>query len=62
MGLVSERSYENLLGDALEVLLKQGVTTLQAFVDGLNAMNMRGPNGQVWKPDLLEAELARLGA
>lgn len=61
MGLVSQRSYEDLLGDALEALLKQGARTLQEFVDGLNAMSMRGPNGQTWKPELLETELSRLG-
>jgi hypothetical protein len=62
MGLVSQRSYEDLLGDALESLLKDGARTLQEFVDGLNAMNMRGPSGQIWKPELLEAELSRLGS
>lgn len=61
MGLVSQRSYEDLLGDALETLLKKGARTLHEFVDGLNAMNMRGPTGQIWKPELFEAELSRLG-
>ena len=61
MGLVSQKSYEDLLGDALEALLRQGARSLEDFVTGLNAMNMRGPTGQTWKPDLLESELARLG-
>ena len=62
MGLISSKTYEDLLGDALEALLKQGARTLEQYVDGLNAMNMRGPSGQIWRTDLLEAELARLGA
>ncbi len=61
MGLVSQKSYEDLLGDAIEALLKQGAQSLEEFVDGLNAMNMRGPSGQMWKAALFEAEMERLG-
>lgn len=60
MGLTPEKSYEDALGDGLEILLKQEKTSLAEIVDGLNELNVRGPNGKRWTPDLLKSELARL--
>lgn len=62
MALVSTRSYEDLLGDALEQLLGKGCEGLSDFVAGLNELNVHGPVGQEWTEELLRAELERLGA
>lgn len=62
MGLRQARTYEDLLGDALMRLLGQGMNTLEAFVSGLNELNVHGPNGAKWTVELLAVELKRLGA
>lgn len=54
--------YENLLGDALEQVFAGGATELEAVVAGLNEIEAPSPDGQPWTAELLQAELARLGA
>jgi hypothetical protein len=58
---MAARSYEDLLGDALEALSGEGVDDLDGFADGLNARGVRGPAGEPWSPPLLASELQRLG-
>lgn len=60
MGLTPTSGYEDSLGESLEALLKEGKTSLDDLVAGLNARNVLGPNGQNWTPALLKLELARL--
>lgn len=60
MGLISTKTYEDLLGDALETLLGREAATLDDFVAGLNERNVRGPAGQTWTMALLSDELGRL--
>ena len=55
-----ERAYQDALGDGLEVVLGAGADTLAAIIEGLNARDVHGPQGQPWTEALLEAELARL--
>lgn len=62
MGIALDQTYEDALGDALEALIRDEVLEIDAIVDGLNAKNVHGPNGERWNIDLLKAELARLGA
>lgn len=62
MGIALDKTYEDALGDALEALIRDEVMEIDAIVDGLNAQNVHGPNGERWNIDLLKAELARLGA
>ena len=62
MGLAPTRSYEDLLGDALETLLQRRVDSPQGFVAGLNEANVHGPKGEKWTVELWLAEIARLGA
>lgn len=62
MGIVSTKSYEDLLGDALEAITAGGASTLEEFVEGLNRLNLRGPLAQTWTAELLRRELERLGA
>ena len=62
MALVSTRSYEDLLGDALEQLLAKGCETPPDFVTGLNELNVHGPAGQDWTEELFCAEMRRLGS
>lgn len=54
--------YENLLGDALERIFAGGATEIDVVVTQLNEMEAPAPDGATWTRDLLEAELARLGA
>ena len=61
MGLIATRGYQDLLGDALEILLAQKAATPEEIVAGLNDRNMRGPAGQTWTVDLFLAEMRRLG-
>jgi hypothetical protein len=61
MGLIPTKSYEDILGDGLEVMLARKATTLSEFITGLNDQNIRGPSGQVWTVELLRSELQRLG-
>jgi phenylpropionate dioxygenase-like ring-hydroxylating dioxygenase large terminal subunit len=44
------------------MLLGKGTDSLEAFVQGLNQVSIRGPRGEKWTAELLSAELARLGA
>jgi hypothetical protein len=62
MGLAPTRSYEDLLGDGLEALLRNGVNAPEAFAAGLNEANIHGPKGEKWTAELFLAEIARLGA
>jgi hypothetical protein len=62
MGLIPTKSYEDLLGDGIEILLSRKAATLEEFVAGLNELNVRGPAGQTWTVALLGEELRRLGA
>jgi hypothetical protein len=61
MGLVQSESFEDLLGDGLESLMRKGASTLEDYVAGLNELNVRAPNGQKWSAQLLSEVLARLG-
>ena len=54
-------SYEDRLGDALEVLLEQGADGLDALAEGLNRLGVAPPAGGAWSAASLEAEFARLG-
>lgn len=58
----SPTEYENALGDALERVFEGGATTLDEVVAGLNELNFRTADSQLWTPERYEAELARLGA
>lgn len=60
MGLIPTKSYEDLLGDALETLVAKGIDELEGFALGLNELHLCGPRGERWTPELLAAELARL--
>jgi hypothetical protein len=62
MGLIATKSYEDLLGDALEAILAREASTPEEFVAGLNGLNVRGPAGQMWTVELFLDELRRLGA
>lgn len=62
MGLTPEKGYEDTLGDGLEEVLKSGKTSLTEIVEGLNALNVHGPNGRRWTEALLKTEFARLAA
>ncbi len=55
-----ERAYQDALGDGLEIVLGGGAETLAAVVEGLNARDVDGPQGQRWTEALLEVELERL--
>jgi hypothetical protein len=61
MGLAPTRSYEDLLGDGLEALMRNGVNTAEGFATGLNGANIHGPKGEKWTAELFLAEMARLG-
>ena len=56
-----EQGYRDALGDGIEVVLGNGVDTLAAIAEGLNARNVHGPKGQRWTEELLESELERIG-
>ena len=54
-------SYEDQLGDALEKLLEEGASDLDALSCGLNALQVTHPEGKPWTADSLAAEFRRLG-
>jgi hypothetical protein len=60
MGLSPTKSYEDLLGDGLEVVLRKGATALAEIVAGLNELNVQGPQGERWTESLLKSELRQL--
>jgi hypothetical protein len=62
MGLIPTKSYEDLLGDGIELLLARKAVTLADLVAGLNELNVRGPAGQTWTEELLAQEFRRLGS
>lgn len=62
MGLISNKSYEDVLGDGIERALAGGATTLEDIIAVLNDSNVRGPVGQTWNVDLITRELQRLGS
>ena len=55
-----EQAYRDALGDGFEIVLGSGAETLSAIVEGLNAHNVHGPQGQRWTEEILEAELERV--
>jgi hypothetical protein len=61
MALGTQKSYEDALGDGVEAVLAKGASTLEAIADGLNEINVHGPNGEKWTAALLAAEFKRLG-
>lgn len=61
MGLVQNKSFEDLLADGLETAMQTGAKTLEDYVASLNQQNVRGPNGQRWSAELLSEVLADLG-
>ena len=50
------RSYEDTLGDGLEIVLAKGADGLAAIAAGLNEINVAGPKGERWDEALLAAE------
>ena len=56
------KSYEDRLGDGLEIVLTDGAGDLAAIAEGLNAIGVTGPRGEHWDGALLAAEFARLAA
>lgn len=56
------KSYEDRLGDGLEIVLTDGARDLAAIAQGLNAIGVTGPRGERWNEALLAAEFARLAA
>jgi hypothetical protein len=60
MGLGTSRSYEDLLADGLEEVLKSGAESLEEITKALNERNVHGPNGERWTEALLESEFKRL--
>lgn len=56
----TEQTYQDALGDGLEIVLGNGADTLAAVTDGLNELNVHGPRGQRWTEELLAAELERV--
>jgi hypothetical protein len=55
-------AYENLLGDTLERAYASGVTAIEALVAFLNEQGPQPLTTDLWTPDVLKAELARLAA
>ena len=55
------KSYEDRLGDGLEIVLSNGAETLETIAHGLNEINVSGPRGERWDADLLASEFRRLG-
>jgi hypothetical protein len=53
--------YEDLLGDAMERAFAAGHWELPALVAQLNSSGPTASTGQLWTPESLQAELARLG-
>ncbi len=60
MGLTSTRTYEDALGDGLEMVLASGAETMADIVRGLNELNVHGPRGETWNEELLVGEFKRL--
>ena len=55
-------AFETALGDAIEQLYFQGLSTSAEFAGALNRMGLRSPSGTLWDVARLEREMARLGA
>ncbi|MFA5596749.1 MAG: recombinase-like helix-turn-helix domain-containing protein [Pusillimonas sp.] len=55
-------AYENLLGDTLERAYASGVTTIESLAAFLNEQGPQPLTTDLWTPDVLTAELARLAA
>ncbi len=58
---MTDKSYEDELGDALETLLSEGANELDALAAGLNRLAIKAPDGQPWSPTSLSQEFQRLG-
>ena len=56
------KSYEDRLGDGLEIVLNNGADSLAAIAEGLNEINVTGPKGERWDQRMIAAELKRLAA
>ena len=56
------KSYEDRLGDGLEIVLADGAGSLAAISERLNAIGVTGPRGERWDEAALAQELARLAA
>lgn len=56
-----EKAYRDELANGLEAVLQNGAESLEDLVSGLNKLSVFGPHSVAWTPELLEAELARLG-
>lgn len=56
-----QSAYEVALGDALEAILTTGTHDLDGIVAGLNASDIRPPEGGDWTADTFTREMARLG-
>lgn len=59
---IAERTaYEQALVDRLFEILSRGVHDLPMITAALAASNVMPPDGGAWTPELLRAEIARLG-
>ncbi|MDB5728108.1 MAG: hypothetical protein JWQ00_1313 [Noviherbaspirillum sp.] len=58
---MTEKNYEDMLGDALEKLLGDGVQDLDGLAAGLNAMQVNAQSGGAWNAQSLAEEFKRLG-
>jgi hypothetical protein len=59
---MTDREYEDRLGDALETLLERGADSLDDLAAGLAELGVAPPSGGTWSAAGLAAELARLGS
>src|SRR3954453_19084205 len=55
-------NYEKTLAAEMEAAYRTGAHKLDGLVAALNSGGVRPPSGADWTPDLLAAELARLGS
>jgi hypothetical protein len=56
-----EKAYRDALANGLEAVLQGGAESIEDLAKGLNALSVFGPHSVGWTPELLEAELSRLG-
>ena len=60
MGLNPTKSYADLLADACETLLANGIADLGTFTAGLIDLGVQSPSGKRWTSVMLAGELTRL--
>jgi hypothetical protein len=58
---MTEKTYEDILGDALEKLLGDGVQDLEGLAAGLNSIQVDPQSGGAWTAQSLAEEFKRLG-